>query len=113
MRFGDRIRFELKGILRMKHFKTKHSYHDAYILGYSWNESDLILKLEPCEKLDPSEVRFLDVKNRQEVTEKLEKILREPTHNSAIFSIDRKDKQRFVVCTSISLEIICQDVLEL
>ncbi len=98
----------------MKYFKTKHNYHDADILGYSWKGTDLALELRPIYKADiPSTVWFIDVQNRDEVTKKLDESLKFRGGNTNICSIERKSKNNFIVHISDPLNIFCQDILEI
>lgn len=95
-----------------KFFKTKYNYHDSDISGYKWVGDDLVIQIDPCGTAAPSEIRFTDVKNRDDVERDLSaRDYRKPSMN--IYDVAKTGKQEFTVFVSPPLKIACGNMIEL
>ena len=96
-----------------KNFKTKHNYHDADIIGYQWEEDELVFQISrQHSQCVPSAIRFSGVKNKKEIDQDL-KQRDYQVPNCNICSIEKTDKQEFTVYISPPLKIVCNSFIEL
>ena len=101
----------------MKRLRTTYEYHDANLVHVEWTaDAELVLDFDLCFDGITASVRFLEVRNREEVEEQLRSIASRMTHDgwlADVVGIWREDGRTFLIDTSQgALAIVASSMLE-